>query len=660
MTTSSLERFLGARRLAELQEFWLFWEGRTAAPEDREDLVRRLALRMSDEGTVHARWKVLPPRHREVMTQVAWDRVPVSERPQTARPTGSIKPPEFEAAAHALLKRGFLMPGGNGGKATTFTVPEELGRIVREITGHSARPLRVLFTLAGFLDHGGADADGTEAAAPEAVRRRLAEFRAGPLGPVLDLALTRFGGLLTRSLYERVAESGRSGTRGLPPWDRGGFGKALEEARLGTTARLSLEEYGINLVEDALIVFEEVLEAELWGRTFQESDFTAVRDPGGDLLSDLARLIAEVRERPFKVTRDRGLGRTARKRLKERMVFPEVPGVDREELVDFLFRFADARGLLGVDPAGTVRPTREAEGFLRSPLPDQTRALFQHAERERAAGERDFHFKELKRLALARLPDLAGGGWVDALAVPHAARARYLATLEERGVRDSYLSRFQYSVEPPREDVAALSWRLVQFLTGRLHAMGLLEAAFQGAQPVAFRLSALGRRVLGLAAPREAAPIGNGLVVNPDFEVLVLPEARDAELLYALDRFAERLQSDRVVRFRITRERVKAAVSAGLGGDRIVELLASRAGPGLPQNVQYSIQEWAGEVRFVRARRSLILESEDPATLDQIAALPGLAELHPTRLTPNLLALDPKVPPPEVVQELRQRGIHFK
>jgi hypothetical protein len=307
-----------------------------------------------------------------------------------------------------------------------------------------------------------------------------------------------------------------------------------------------------------------------------------------------------------------------------------------------------------------VRPTREAEGFLRSPLPDQTRALYQHAERERAAGERDFHFRELKRLALARLPDLARGGWVDALAVPHAARARYLATLEERGTRESYLSRFQYSYEPPREDVAALSWRLLQFLTGRLYAMGLLEAAFSGDQPAAFRLSALGRRMLGLAAPPEASASGNGLVVNPDFEVLVLPEARDAELLYALDRFAERLQSDRVVRFRITRERVKAAVSAGLTGERIVELLASRAGPGLPQNVQYSIQEWAAEVRFVRARRCLVLESDDPATLDQIAAIPGLAELHPTRLAPNLLALDAKVPAPEVVQELRQRGIHFR
>ena len=54
------------------------------------------------------------------------------------------------------------------------------------------------------------------------------------------------------------------------------------------------------------------------------------------------------------------------------------------------------------------------------------------------------------------------------------------------------------------------------------------------------------------------------------------------------------------------------------------------------------------------------IETLDINELDQIAALPGLEALHPTRITPNLLALDPKVPPPEVVQELRQRGIHFK
>ena len=68
---TSLEKFLERRRVAELEEFCLFWDGKAPPPEGRDALVQRLVARMSDEDTVHERWKRLAPRHREVVASLA-------------------------------------------------------------------------------------------------------------------------------------------------------------------------------------------------------------------------------------------------------------------------------------------------------------------------------------------------------------------------------------------------------------------------------------------------------------------------------------------------------------------------------------------------------------------------------------------------------------
>jgi hypothetical protein len=296
------------------------------------------------------------------------------------------------------------------------------------------------------------------------------------------------------------------------------------------------------------------------------------------------------------------------------------------------------------------------------------RLVYERFLEERRPDHRDFHERPLRRLLAARLAETAPGAWVGLRTLPFLARNDYIAGLEEQGVRAAYRNSFQQDFDPPRVDPQGLAEGLVDWTLRRLYLLGLVDVGFRGNEPAAVRLTEQGRRLLGGdAGSGEAAvaetPRGDPsrpLVVNPDFEVLLLPEGDVNEVAHTLDRFARRVRSDEVTRYRLQREDVERAVVAGMAAGEILAFLESRSRTPVPQNVSYSVNEWAARVRFARQRDAVLLEVDRADALDRALTLEPVKALLLARLGPTVAALRGPVADAKVVEALKGLGVYLR
>lgn len=161
--------------------------------------------------------------------------------------------------------------------------------------------------------------------------------------------------------------------------------------------------------------------------------------------------------------------------------------------------------------------------------------------------------------------------------------------------------------------------------------------------PVAARLTPLGRRVLGAAeTPIEEATGGPALVVQPNFEVLVLDALAYLDLVSRLDAFADNQSLDRAAVYRLTRTSVVRGLAAGWTEEGIVGLLEAAAATTLPQNVRHTLGDWVREYERIHLYRdATILEAPDAATLDGWLADPALAPALVRRLAPTVALVRP-------------------
>jgi hypothetical protein len=126
------------------------------------------------------------------------------------------------------------------------------------------------------------------------------------------------------------------------------------------------------------------------------------------------------------------------------------------------------------------------------------------------------------------------------------------------------------------------------------------------------------------------------VLVNPDFEILVYPEA-DEEASWRISLFAERLGSDRVKRYKLSRESLKRGIFAGLAREEILEFLERIAHRSLPPNVHFSIKEWTEGVEIVRLQKVRLLRAQTRSGADRIAEVLDANEVAHERLTETIV-----------------------
>ncbi|MFX3646209.1 MAG: helicase-associated domain-containing protein [Paenibacillus sp.] len=86
----------------------------------------------------------------------------------------------------------------------------------------------------------------------------------------------------------------------------------------------------------------------------------------------------------------------------------------------------------------------------------------------------------------------------------------------------------------------------------------------------------------------------SGFYMQPDFEMLVPPEARP-DVIWMLEQCAERVTRDQMSIYRITRERFISVIARGYGLHEVMEFLDQYALTGVPENVRIGLADWTKE-----------------------------------------------------------------
>lgn len=161
-------------------------------------------------------------------------------------------------------------------------------------------------------------------------------------------------------------------------------------------------------------------------------------------------------------------------------------------------------------------------------------------------------------------------------------------------------------------------------------------------------------RAIGLASPACEQP----LIVQPNFEVLVMEPCMPA--IYTLPRYAVTEQIGRVSRFMLSREALLRGLAGGLALDEILAFLEQRSLKGLPQNIAYTLRDWARQYKEVRVTKVILLDVDDEALAAQLANSSKLAAMGLRRLGQTALAVPGDTNLRELHRLLKKLGVSVK
>lgn len=190
-------------------------------------------------------------------------------------------------------------------------------------------------------------------------------------------------------------------------------------------------------------------------------------------------------------------------------------------------------------------------------------------------------------------------------------------------------------------------WHMVEggfiraMITGPLHWMGLMQLD-QEKFSSTFQYSDVSAFIIGDAALKEEAVIRGRLIIQPNFDIVVLAPVAEG-LLVRLDTFAERISLEHVAQYHLTKASVTHAIQHDIHVDAMLAVLESAVETDIPQNVRYSLAEWERQARRIEVWPSAtILEVEDSSLLDRFLADPEIQPLFRRRLTPQLVEVMPE------------------
>lgn len=684
----SLERLLRERGRADLAEFHSFWDGQGPAPKTTDDIVISLVERMTDEDSVRKRLKFLSKKLVDLLKFLLRDRAYTANREQvlSSRLFDYMSQYEVEAALNALQKRGFVFQlgerGADGAGEIAFAIPHEIGEVLQTFLWDEECPLKDLFRLDSYVKRM-SDADlesarlaaGIEFAAPtvagksnadpDAVVAALAspaaiEARIAALEPelkdVLRVAITEGGGFVSKTLYDRIRDS-------APRWDRRKLKRAFEGAYLGTLRHLALGEYGINHFDDTLVIFEEVARvARNCLGLLPPSDVTDLRTCGVDLVSDISNFLSYVAHSRIRLTLNGQIYRTVTKKVADEFILSRKAEFAGFDPFQYIYDFAIAHRLVQRRDDRSLHITVKGRLWENEPLEKKMKVLLDFAFKDPLKDGESFHAPRLRERLLELLAEAPPGELRDFHELPCLARNAYLAALEDEHVRDAFQNRYQYAPTAVMRDAAGLANSLAQWLRERIYLLGLVDLGFRGDTICALRLTPLGSRALGGKAPVDAACLNERpLIVNPDFEILLfLHEGDTYDLITKIDRFAERMSSDSVYRYKVTEPSIEKAVAEGVDVAEILRVLSENARGAIPQNVVYSIKEWAGKVRFVTARKVTVLRGRNREIMDRV--LKGLSHQHILceRLSPTAIMIESDIELATLCADLARDGVFLE
>jgi hypothetical protein len=198
----------------------------------------------------------------------------------------------------------------------------------------------------------------------------------------------------------------------------------------------------------------------------------------------------------------------------------------------------------------------------------------------------------------------------------------------------------------------------IGMLSHVLHELGLVSLGYSRSvekksereepiNPDAFQLSRLGAAVLSV---QEDAVLDDAveqehsqqpLIVQPSFEVLLMQQ--DFATLYQLLPFAQLDHVGMVSRLTLTRNSILRGLEHGYSVENMLQILAKYSQREIPQNVAYTLNDWAKAFQEAKISQVLLLEVSSEATATQLCGLRRLQEYNIRQVAPCLLLISSEI-----------------
>ncbi|HEX6819618.1 MAG TPA: helicase-associated domain-containing protein [Ktedonobacterales bacterium] len=179
-----------------------------------------------------------------------------------------------------------------------------------------------------------------------------------------------------------------------------------------------------------------------------------------------------------------------------------------------------------------------------------------------------------------------------------------------------------------------------------------VPSADDDVNPDAFMLTELGVEVLTSELSATQQPSSRAIVVQPNFQVLLMEPYMPG--LYGLLRFATVEQMGRVSRFSLTRESLERALASGASVEEITSFLGKHAHKSLPQNVVYSLRDWARQYRE-RLMEPWTLVARDETAAREVVTAPQLRSFQLQNIG-SLVSVPPEASLHELWHALERSG----
>jgi len=638
---------------AQLQGYYLYWFPGREIFSIRERLSADLEEVLTDHARVRVRFDALPRSQQGfVISLLLRDGYSGTVADVRAQKHGKIiEDFEVEQILKSLQEAGYIVKtGGTGGYASeVFGIPEELAMALRRTIAVDERhPMEMLSLFAARNRETEGQAEEPGIPCSDELEQRIGALTDDELRRSTRTAIAEYFGIFTHS-----AAAGARLAR--PEWRRD-----LEEARLGTTGVLSLKDYGIDLEEEALIVYQEIA-YEVGIAEAQKGPWDHDREIslGADLIIDIDRALEVLRSEPLEVTREGNFYKKIEERIAGHFVTAQYPEFHEGSPVSHILELC--RRLHFFDEEGqrmTLDPLRRRV-WSKKPLLRKADQIFELYRNENRGQRWSFHQTSVRGIFLDHLCRIRPGDWLVARHILSAVINHYLLSLEKAQVASAFHERctgdFRHEtlVVPLQKLYRDLSYWVVH----RLALLGLVDIGYREGVFHALRLSRLGMRYFEVknngggdfaqaagaaTAPAEAtaraltekavySPENSRILVNPDFEILLYPEAPD-EASWLISFFADRVDSDRVKRYRLSRESLKRGIVAGLTREEIVNFLEANVHGGIPPNVFFSLREWTDGVEVIRRQKVTLLRASTAGGAERLSEILERQEVPHERL----------------------------
>jgi XPB/Ssl2-like helicase family protein len=547
-----------------------------------------------------------------------------------------------------------------GHTSSLWGVPAELAHAIKSDGGSAAKPAELL-TLVGWLSRHFRQ-EGAEAVAAQAQAQTMARLlgsEASLLSRIQDLSEP------VRAAFHSLAVD-FGGILPIRDFDQAGFEVSanqfrdeLENASIGTSGELDLERFGIRQRGQVITLFNEALLTYFkWVGGQEKIEPVKTASIGVDFVSNFDRFANFVDDETVRFTVRGTIFKSTGKRLAERLL--PNPGLEfgRLEILEMEYRFALAFRYIDRTGERSFRVTSAGQKFMSMPLAEKQRRMLDCLSEDRDMPGDVAHQLPMRRMTLPMLAHFTPSAWVDAMSLPFLSRNFYLASLGNQNAEMPEGGSFPVRASA---DLNSLAWNLFTWVRKHLYLLGFIDMGYDSnGRACAIQLTEMGAEFLGMLPDADTSAAGH-IVVNPDFELVFFPGDRAHELIYQLDRFADREKSDSLYHYRITPSSLHRALSEGMNLDQILKMLAELSRTPLPQNVEYSLESWArsdGMVTFCAKNSALTCESAE--ILDRISLHPELGRLGLERVDRHTLKIRTKVESDPLSDWIRDYGVSVR